>query len=381
MRYLFKDGKQIPVDQPSGPPPELDSDILSTGQDSERTSPKEQEAVKVKSLASVSRPGIPAAQPARPATTPTAVAPEQLARAEKPNALEKAAPASDAWGALPHPTEPKALSFDVLVSWAVRDGLLSASMRQDAIARKEEMRKKLMRDIVGVRYDVRAARHGQHEYILSPIELLAAFQFPQLKGENQVLDEETIMQVVAREAKLNYHKLRVQELKPPLVLKTFTRQFARRYTAITLAVDDEFVTIATDNPWNNALYSDLIHISKKQVKVVVASKTNIMQAINEIYGFKRERYDFRMRGIFPQQAGSPGKSLFLLLLLGAIAYGAYVYASRGGSALTSLEAFIAPVRGMMNRAGNTFNDAKKARDMLEEENKKKAETYKKLLNE
>jgi len=56
---------------------------------------------------------------------------------------------------------------------------------------------------------------------------------------------------------------------------------------LPIEINDGWLTVATPDPFNVEILSDIAQVSQLKVKTVVSPKTDIIKIINEFFGFKR----------------------------------------------------------------------------------------------
>ncbi|MBN1946375.1 MAG: Flp pilus assembly complex ATPase component TadA [Bradymonadales bacterium] len=126
--------------------------------------------------------------------------------------------------------------------------------------------------------------HGSRTEITPP-EILASMHLSTTEG--RALDEDRLMQSVSRLAGLAYRKIDPLKLDHQLVTSTLSRPFARRHACLPLSSDEQGLTIAVDNPFDQELLYQLTQLTGGRALYVVAAKSDIMRIITEIYGFRQ----------------------------------------------------------------------------------------------
>ena len=173
---------------------------------------------------------------------------------------------------------PRTYDAAYLAQLLMEAGLLTAEQAKKAVAEEHAVRTHILKD--HSRTDVRRRSH----YEVTPAEVLADFEFTMPNGE--VLDEDAIMQVIARDAGHPFEKPDPLKLNAELITDTMTRPFARRHTCVPLRKEDGKVVVAIDNPYDQALIRDLHQLIPAELSFVVSSKQDIQRIITEIYGFR-----------------------------------------------------------------------------------------------
>jgi len=71
------------------------------------------------------------------------------------------------------------------------------------------------------------------------------------------------------------------------VTKVMSKAFALRHQILAVEANDKQITIATSDPLDNSWQTNLRHISKQQIRVVIASPVAIKKLINEFYNLSQ----------------------------------------------------------------------------------------------
>ena len=137
---------------------------------------------------------------------------------------------------------------------------------------------------------LRDASGGPSSRIINPVTIIDIISFLKLDRKDdptRELDEETIFQALAEEWRIDYKKIDPLELDLKLVTTTIPRSFAMKHLVLPIAIQDDWLTVATPNPYNLEVMEDISRVSQLKVKPVVSSKSDIIKLINEFYGFRR----------------------------------------------------------------------------------------------
>ena len=170
------------------------------------------------------------------------------------------------------------LSFvlDALVSQRV----LTADQGQNILTREQAARARVLKNQGIVGKD--AAR-----YEVSPVEIVAAFQVPLADGRGS-LDEDRVTEIAARAAGVPYKKVDPLKLDMGLATRTVSRPFAQKHVLLPLEKgQDGRLVVAVANPFDKELFESIHVLTGMAIDPVLASKTDILRAIADIYGFKR----------------------------------------------------------------------------------------------
>ncbi|MDQ3266318.1 MAG: Flp pilus assembly complex ATPase component TadA [Myxococcota bacterium] len=124
-------------------------------------------------------------------------------------------------------------------------------------------------------------------YLVSPIELVAAFQIPSPDGRG-TLDEDRITGLVAQAAGLGYRKIDFLKLDMALATHTFSRPYAEKHGVLPLEKPTPHrLVVAVANPFERELFDNVARLTGLQIEPVLSAKTDILRAIADVYGFKR----------------------------------------------------------------------------------------------
>jgi general secretion pathway protein E len=98
--------------------------------------------------------------------------------------------------------------------------------------------------------------------------------------------EDEITQAVARHVELPYLKINPLDLDLDVVTSALPAPFARKHTMCAVSKHQNTVTLAIANPFNRAPLRDLQHFAGLEVKLVVASRSDIEMVNKGFYDLK-----------------------------------------------------------------------------------------------
>ena len=159
-------------------------------------------------------------------------------------------------------------------------GLITVAQGRDVLAQEGQARQRVLR----ARKD--AGRAIEREEV-SPVELVAAFRIP-LDAQGDVLDEDRITEAAAAAAGVPYAKIDPLKLDMALAGRTVSRPFAQRN--VLLALEREAsgaLRVAVANPFDRELFESLARLTGARIVPVLASKSDILKSISNIYGLNR----------------------------------------------------------------------------------------------
>jgi len=163
-----------------------------------------------------------------------------------------------------------------------REGQLREEDRRTASAREGVQRAKLLRELAGK--GGRALKRAD----LSPVEVLASFEFADARRETERIDEDKATQAVARAAGLPYRKIDPLKLDAQLITRTLSRPFARKHAVLPLERRNGSLLVATANPFDRELFENLHSLTGMAIEPVLSAPADIHRAISEVYGFREQ---------------------------------------------------------------------------------------------
>jgi general secretion pathway protein E len=166
-----------------------------------------------------------------------------------------------------------------LLAVLVDHGYITEADAKSVSDREDSLRARALKE----RNHTMPAAGRSQTYEVSPAELVAAAR---IRTEDGVINEDTVMEVVAMASGHRYVKIDPLELDTKLITSTLSRRFAERHIVMPLKRDGNTVRVAVDNPYNLELTDSLRSIVGGDVDVVVSSKADILKCIREIYGFQ-----------------------------------------------------------------------------------------------
>jgi general secretion pathway protein E len=181
----------------------------------------------------------------------------------------------------PH-DEPRApLGLEELLELLVAAGKLEAARAPEIAARATTLRSQVLKERVGSVRSQAAAR-----YEASPAELVAVARLADASNAKRTLDEDLIAETIAAAADVPYLKIDPVRVNADLVTSTLSRPFARRHAVVPVARNGDALTIALSDPFDGALRENLEALLRVPVTYVVASKRDIVQIIDRVFGFR-----------------------------------------------------------------------------------------------
>jgi general secretion pathway protein E len=180
---------------------------------------------------------------------------------------------------LPPPEQRTALAFSVELVLAVLQaaGAIDEPTRREAITKEHAQRGRILKERGG-------GKVGGPRYVVSPIELVASLALRDPSGT--VLDEDRITDLVGRGIGVPTRKIDPLKLDMPLITRTVSRAYARTHACLPLQKVGDALELAVANPWDRELAENLRHLVGAEIRPVLCSKSDILRAITDVYGFK-----------------------------------------------------------------------------------------------
>jgi general secretion pathway protein E len=167
-----------------------------------------------------------------------------------------------------------------------RAGILTDEQRRTAFARENVQRARLLRDQAS-RNGGRSLRRAE----LSPVEVLASFQFPDARRDAELVDEDKATQAVAAAVGVPYRKIDPLKLDAQLITRTLSKPFARKHAVLPLERNATRLVVASANPFDRELFENLRGLTGSEIEPVLSAPSDIHRAIAEVYGFRQQIKD------------------------------------------------------------------------------------------
>ncbi len=177
------------------------------------------------------------------------------------------------------PRRASEFDFELLLQLMLELKALTEEQRKLALTRERLHRTRLVQSPTRQSLGLRGAD-------LSPIELLASFQFPDARKRPDVLDEDRIVAAVATFAGIAHRRIDRLTLDAALVTRTFSRAYARKHGIMPLESNASGLVLAVTNPFDEELMQGIRVLVRKEVVPVLAGPSEIQRAIAELYGFR-----------------------------------------------------------------------------------------------
>jgi general secretion pathway protein E len=177
------------------------------------------------------------------------------------------------------PRRASEFSFEMLLDLMIELRAMTDEQRKLATTRERLHRSRILQSPARQALGLRNAD-------LSPIELLASFQFPDARKRPDVLDEDRLVAAVAGFAGMPHRRIDRLSLDAALITRTLSRAYARKNAVLPLEVTSEGLVVAVCNPFDPEVLQNIRTLVRKEILPVLAGPTDIQRAIAEIYGFR-----------------------------------------------------------------------------------------------
>jgi general secretion pathway protein E len=174
-------------------------------------------------------------------------------------------------------------TLELVADLLAKAGVITDDQRRTAFARENVQRARLLRDQAS-RSGGRALRRAE----LSPVEVLASFQFPDARREAELVDEDKATQALAQALGVTYRKIDPLKLDAQLITRTLSKPFARKHGVLPIERKNGALVVATANPFDRELLESLRGLVGSDVQPVLSAPSDIHRAIAEVYGFRQQ---------------------------------------------------------------------------------------------
>ena len=113
--------------------------------------------------------------------------------------------------------------------------------------------------------------NGKHH----PVTAIASHHFKSAREGEVKLDEAYLMNWLALESKLDYFNIDPLKIKASEVTPIMSFAFAKRHGLLPVGIAQDTVTVATAEPFDRRWISDIEHINRRRVRLVVAKPSDI----------------------------------------------------------------------------------------------------------
>ena len=122
-----------------------------------------------------------------------------------------------------------------------------------------------------------------HAHQTTVVEIIVGMK---LAGATGPLEENQIMQALAKEMGYPFLRLQPLDLDPDFVTKHLPQKFADRFLVIPVGESNGKLRVAVCDPSQKEVLEDVSRVTGKELEVVISSKSDIMKIILEFHGFR-----------------------------------------------------------------------------------------------
>ncbi len=168
------------------------------------------------------------------------------------------------------------LTFDAALELIVQARLLTREQVHEMKLHAERKRRLLERE--------RKQQTGEDAAVISPAELIAAFQMPTTDG--QVLGEERVQRTIAAAYNMRFTRIDPLKLDAKLVSTLVSQAYARRNCLLPMGRDGATLVLAVDDPICAEVRATMASRPDQPVELVLALRSEIQRQIADIFQFR-----------------------------------------------------------------------------------------------
>jgi general secretion pathway protein E len=150
--------------------------------------------------------------------------------------------------------------------------------------KKEQQRQLLLRKVGGRRTnDKKRSALNQPDLV----DILVSLRFEILGKKNQVLTEDTIMRLVAKDLQMPFKKLDPLDLDLDLVTKTIPKSFALKHLLLPFGLKNGVYEVAIYDPDKRQALDDIERANQIKITPYLSTKSDIGRMLAEFFGLQR----------------------------------------------------------------------------------------------
>lgn len=173
------------------------------------------------------------------------------------------------------------LSFAQLLDMLEEAGAVDEAGKRDLLAKESSLRAKFLRGKYGPQ-----ALKTPDKYTVASTELVDAARIPHPDAPERTIDEDILAQLLAQARNLPYKKIDPLEIDMGLITKVLPKGFAERHMILPLEKRGEQLVVAIPDPFDTQAVDEFALATGRSVKAVVSAKRDIVNIINQVYGFR-----------------------------------------------------------------------------------------------
>ncbi len=133
---------------------------------------------------------------------------------------------------------------------------------------------------------VRSSR-GSGRSEVHPLILVANGKLHHLRKPEQAINLEWLTEWMAKHAGLPHQHIDPTKIDVNAVGQVVTATYATRYRILPIAISDTELTVATSEPFDTRWIADIGHITRREIRRVVANPLDVNRYLMEFYGVTR----------------------------------------------------------------------------------------------
>lgn len=176
-------------------------------------------------------------------------------------------------------TDPKSTKF--VLDLLQAKGLLSREHAAEIVEKEESHRAKLIRTRT-----VLAKRSGYVQSEVTIVDIIDSLHLPLHNKKNRFLTEEIIMEEIAQAKGVPFMRIDPLKLDSDVVTRVVSKPYAVKYQLVPIDLTANLLSVATSNPFQMEGIDGIRHSTKYDIRIVLATPSDIKKIITEFYGFK-----------------------------------------------------------------------------------------------
>jgi len=121
---------------------------------------------------------------------------------------------------------------------------------------------------------------------ISVLEIIESLRLPLPGSPDVILEEEPMMRAIAKGLNLPFIKIDPLKLDSDIVTHGISRPFALKHQIVPIDLKGNTLTVATANPLDSTGAEGLRRAVEHEIKLSVATRSDIQRIITEFFGFK-----------------------------------------------------------------------------------------------
>lgn len=149
-----------------------------------------------------------------------------------------------------------------------------------------DAKQRLELDTLDRQHKLQAKSRSRSDEAPSPFKAVTGQNLTDASGQGTRVDEFLMARLVAEDARLHYFKIDPLKLDIDFIEKKISRPFAKKHQMVPIQMRDGKLVVAVVNPFDLPSLESYRTIAGSELELVVASEGDVMQVINEFYGFR-----------------------------------------------------------------------------------------------